>query len=423
MFGNMEFTTPSKVLATDAVAKAGHGTMICLVPPDDLLPQLAMEGGEDPAELHVTVLYLGKGLAEAQLSSVAAIVEQAATQYAPLVVEVGGAGRFPASESSDGKDALIRLVSVPRLEALREELIQAFRGAGIEPVLNFGYTPHMTLAYVPEGTVGECTHPERVSFIADGIWVVTGDSWEEFSFTGEEVLKREILFDDLEKFNANHDRQGRFASSGGGAASSKAVAGEILAKAKEAEPELTAALKDLAAEAGGEMSGLEFRFKGEDSLRRKLLQRTRDKGTSMEEEGANIGDALRFTMLLPPDRYAAGLQTSLTRIEAKHGKITERDNYWPPNNEYRGYHINIKAKNGLNVEVQFHTPESFALKRGANEKLYHSFRKTKSPSAKYKLYKQMQANSAALKTPKGALTVCCPKLRQYSGPLPAGVTL
>jgi len=173
----------------EPVAKQAHGTMIALFPPDELLFDLAVDGGEEPVDLHVTVLYLGKDLTETQLEMVGVACKKVSEKYAPLNGSIGGAGRFPASPSSDGKDVLIRLVNIPRLEALREELIRSLRVLGIEPVLNNGYTPHMTLAYIDSEAEGTCVHPEPIEFTADALWVCTGDLREEYKFSGEAIVK------------------------------------------------------------------------------------------------------------------------------------------------------------------------------------------------------------------------------------------
>lgn len=178
----------------------------------------AKEVGSDE-DAHLTVLYLGKELDEAQVESVKHIVKQCGKMYAPLQGKLGGVARFPASESSEGQDVLVRLVDVPRLELLRERLIEKLRAEGIEPVLGHGYTPHVTVRYV-EPETDEELEPLELDLALNELTVTQGDRRFPYPVNGGEVIK----------FNPCHNSSdGKFCStSGGGGGAVKAVLSEQL---------------------------------------------------------------------------------------------------------------------------------------------------------------------------------------------------
>ena len=135
------------------LTKAGNGVVIAWWLPTALATQIAVPGGEKPDDLHVTILYLGKKetIPDLQLIALTDRLMALTAELAPLAGSIGGVGTFPASETSDGLEVVIGLVDVPRLEALRERVIQVVRSVGIEPVLSHGYTPHIALTYLTPG--------------------------------------------------------------------------------------------------------------------------------------------------------------------------------------------------------------------------------------------------------------------------------
>jgi len=165
--------------------------MIAYFLPDSIAEDIAVEDGEDPEELHLTVLYLGKAdqYTDAQIETLKNRVESFASKYAPIQGEIGGVGRFPASPSSDALDVIIRLVDAPRLEALREALIKELRSIQVEPILTHGYTPHVTLAYVGPDYEGVCTHPESFSISIDGLTCSIGRDQFTYPMNGSGVVK------------------------------------------------------------------------------------------------------------------------------------------------------------------------------------------------------------------------------------------
>jgi 2'-5' RNA ligase len=172
------------------VLKGEHsGAMVAWMLPPDVAAAISNEGGEDPADMHVTVLYLGKGIEPAKIEALRAALRGIAGQVAPLIGTIGGVGRFPATESSEGRDVIVGLVDVARLEALRERIIAAARACGIEPVLNHGYTPHVTLAYVDPSFSGEKREVGSTPVTISELTLAVAGEREAFPLVGSEVIK------------------------------------------------------------------------------------------------------------------------------------------------------------------------------------------------------------------------------------------
>jgi hypothetical protein len=72
--------------------KAGSGVMIGWFLPKDLAESLSSSGpgSEDPSDLHVTVLYLGKELDDRQFRLVRDVVSSTARGLAPLSGAIEG---------------------------------------------------------------------------------------------------------------------------------------------------------------------------------------------------------------------------------------------------------------------------------------------------------------------------------------------
>ena len=235
------------------------------------------------------------------------------------------------------------------------------------------------------------------------------------------------IIEEITKFNPYHGADGRFASADGAAsftyapgrskahdmaiarekdrqmtAAAGAVAKDLVAKAKEKEPALTKTLQGCAAEAGGEMVGLDYAVKGEGSLTRKIKSEMLEKGVSAEEAAANMKDVNRYTMQLKEDNFVSGYNNTMKALEAQGCEVVRVKNTLAnPNAEYRGINTNIKNQDGSIWELQFHTSTSLEIKE-VNHKLYEKQRLDTTPtSEKASLGKQMAENAASIPTPKG----------------------
>ena len=163
---------------------------------------------------------------------------------------------------------------------------------------------------------------------------------------------------------------------------------KLLEVAAANEKGITETLTAVASANGGEMKGLEeHRLKSLDSLARKIADRAdvRKKEITVEEavakSVAKINDALRYTVQLPPDTYRKGAAAIHAAMTGKGFQVTAQKNFWDLAGTelefpYRGINMTVKHPKGQVFEIQFHTPESLAMKSELH-KLYEEWRDTK----------------------------------------------
>lgn len=75
------------------------------------------------------------------------------------------------------------------------------------------------------------------------------------------------------------------------------ISQEILKKAKKVEVISTTLLKDISSQVGAKLEGLEYRFKSEESMARKITEYIENSGCTLEEARKEIRDAVRYTMV------------------------------------------------------------------------------------------------------------------------------
>ena len=185
----------------------------------------------------------------------------------------------------------------------------------------------------------------------------------------------------------------------------EALAVAIEVAAREAEPALTALLQSLATETGAEMTGLEFRFKTGESIRRKIgLILGRDPSPAVWE--VVIEDALRYTFLVddaPPGYYDDTVRMVLQALEAEGHAVIKIKNYWPRGDAYSGVNSVLWSPEGLVWELQFHTPASLAAKSFTHP-LYEEMRLADTPvDEKDRLFDEMVERWDAVPVPAGVL--------------------
>lgn len=140
------------------------GVMVALFLHPDLSHELAVEGGEDPDALHITLAYMGK-VDEQQVDKaiVARVVASVASRFESFAGRYNGLGRFEADDRGDGWP-LVALPDIPGLSEFREALVAALTDVGVNVYGNHGFTAHTTLAYVRPDDEGDATR-----ILSDGI--------------------------------------------------------------------------------------------------------------------------------------------------------------------------------------------------------------------------------------------------------------
>ena len=167
------------------------GLMVAVWLDSDLASALAIPNGEVPDQLHLTLCYCGDAseMSDVAIGRVLDRMAWVAESYGPLAGQIAGIGRFNASESSDGKDVVYANVDVPGLDHLRHMVAEMLGSAGCTPMMNHGFTPHITLAYIEPGSTMPIQRIETKPFVIRSLWVSVGDRRTEIPLTNGVPIK------------------------------------------------------------------------------------------------------------------------------------------------------------------------------------------------------------------------------------------
>jgi len=169
-----------------------------------------------------------------------------------------------------------------------------------------------------------------------------------------------------------------------------AEAKRIRERALAVEPKITELMKTIQENAGGEFVQLEQRVKSTDSLARKI-----DSDAVTEFDGDRsraadaVSDAVRYTLKVGDENYAQSLDSAVKALEASGFKLRVK-NFWQSGDPYDG--VNIKAKkDGIEVEIQLHTPSSFEHKegKGGTHPIYKAYQVELNDSTRLSMWNQM----------------------------------
>jgi hypothetical protein len=163
-----------------------------------------------------------------------------------------------------------------------------------------------------------------------------------------------------------------------------------------------------AADPGRCLAGLRHMLKGEDRLKEKVAERLMAKpGRTAEQALSAIVDPVRFTFTYSPQRYADGVLTDVERLKAEGFELIKLKNLWT-DEQYKGINSQWRRhETGLNLEVQFHTPESLEAKELTHE-AYERIRSSASQAEREELKSFQRRANAFLVTPEGT-----PAIKDY----------
>lgn len=128
----------------------------------------------DAAEMHITLAYLGNAADQTgpDEEALQAGLETFAAGWSSLSGSINGIGRFM---DNPDQDVLYANFDSPALLHFRQALVVCLKGLDCQVVETHGFTPHITLAYVPKDmrtpTIG--LDPIDVSFVS--LWEAYGD--------------------------------------------------------------------------------------------------------------------------------------------------------------------------------------------------------------------------------------------------------
>ncbi|MCV6631540.1 MAG: hypothetical protein OIF50_16950 [Flavobacteriaceae bacterium] len=172
---------------------------------------------------------------------------------------------------------------------------------------------------------------------------------------------------------------------------------QLINKLRLIEPKVTEDLTGLASKNGGEMKGLDYRLKSEESLTRKL-----------KSDGLNapMNDVLRYTTTFTETSFVKGVQNVLNDLRSEGYEVVKIKNTFEEGVVYKGINTNVKSPDGHIFELQFHTPDSFNVKQNMNHSLYEEYRLLDPKSSRaIELKKIMMNNSDKIVIPSGVKSI------------------
>lgn len=139
----------------------------------------------------------------------------------------------------------------------------------------------------------------------------------------------------------------------------------LLSQATLAEPKVTDDMKELEKITDARLVGLDHRLKTFDSLSRKLTKVVIDDKVPVFLAAQKIHDVLRYTLTLDADNYSENIPSALSFLTNKGYVVTKFNNAWG-GKYYQGINVQLLSPQGTTFELQFHTPQSFAIKQASH---------------------------------------------------------
>lgn len=138
---------------------------------------------------------------------------------------------------------------------------------------------------------------------------------------------------------------------------------------------------DVANDNNSELIGLEYAAKSASSIEDKIERLTKQTSESPEEIFSKLNDLLRYTQICRHEEIFTVAQKTITELKNKNYTLSAINNFYLnnyPKTGYKGLHLNFISPYGQTIELQIHSPESFAAKQKGHE-LYEKIRSISTP--------------------------------------------
>lgn len=166
------------------------GVMVAFFVPRDQAEVLALDEGQAPERLHITLAYLGEIDQIENIDKLPAVLAQWAEAQDPVKGSIGGVGLFNKREE-DGTQAFYASYDSPEIQPLRADLVDHLAAHGYELASEHGFTPHITLAYVSEDPGVTEVEPMEIGF--EEVTLSIGDARRGYILAGhaQEVIRQQ----------------------------------------------------------------------------------------------------------------------------------------------------------------------------------------------------------------------------------------
>lgn len=178
---------PADINVNPVIAAAGMpniGAMIALIPSDDDLDRLALDGGEDPNEMHVTLFYLGDAvnISAFQRAGILAGVQEVVLSWASIAVTGFGAAIW--NPDGDSPSLVLNIGGCDCLEDAHDIINDVLETMMFELCEQHEpWVPHICLAYdQPSALIGSMSEAlaRTGPIILDRVRVAFADQVTDF---------------------------------------------------------------------------------------------------------------------------------------------------------------------------------------------------------------------------------------------------
>ena len=153
-----------------------------------------------------------------------------------------------------------------------------------------------------------------------------------------------------------------------------------------------------------ELYGYAYRLKAQDKIAEKIgREMAEDPSLTMDTAAAKIKDTVRYTAHFTEGEFGSRAQSVIDALRGT-GAAVKVKNSWPPEKgiPYKGVNAQVTRPDGFRYEVQFHTPQSQAVKDQMH-KLYETQRVMSKDNPRWmELEREMIAIGTGQPTPRDA---------------------
>ena len=182
------------------------------------------------------------------------------------------------------------------------------------------------------------------------------------------------------------------------------LAQSLIAEAQAAEPDVTRDMRALE-QKGAYLTGLTHRIKAEDSLMQKILTDAVADNVDLGQAADGISDVLRYTLVIKEADYSRRVPEAMEKLTASGYEVLKFRNAWG-GKFYQGINVQLMSPAGVKTELQFHTPQSYAIKQ-ASHGVYEIRRNPEAtPEEVADATAKSIAYNAQVKVPAGAKEIC-----------------
>ena len=142
------------------------------------------------------------------------------------------------------------------------------------------------------------------------------------------------------------------------------LAQSLIAEAQAAEPDVTRDMRALE-QKGVYLTGLAHRIKTEDSLMQKILTDAVADNVDLGQAADGISDVLRYTLVIKEADYSRRVPEAMEKLTSSGYEILKFRNAWG-GKFYQGINVQLMSPAGVKTELQFHTPQSYAIKQASH---------------------------------------------------------